>query len=160
MIKKYRNEILTYTSIALGLIFVLLYFLFIFNTKRIKEINIENYTISNYQDYVYNIKSSENNADYLSLEGYIYEKESKIEKSAIHLILYDKQEKKAYMFPTYVRNMMSDGVNKEVSWSGFKAYVEKAKIKEMDDYSIYLLVDFNDVEKLVDLKLNLKDTIE
>lgn len=160
MIKKYRNEILTYTSIALGLIFVLLYFLFLFNAKKIKEIKVENYSISDYQNYICSIKSNENNNDYISVEGYIYEKGSKIEKSAIHLVLYDVQNKKAYMFPTYVKNMMNEGIEKELSWSGYKTYIEKTKIREIGDYNIFLLVDFNDIEKLVDLKLGLKDIVK
>lgn len=159
MIEKYRKEVLIYTSTALCLIFVLLYFLFIFNTKKVTEININDYFLDNSSNYICNINKV-NGDDYISVEGFIYEDGVKIEKSSIQVVLYDKKLNKLYAFPTYVKSMENKGLDKDYAWSGYKAYIDSNRIGDENNYDVYLITNFNDNEKLVNLNENLSNIEE
>lgn len=157
-ISRNKKKIVLITTLSLILLFFFAYFIFFINIKSVNKLNVSDMEIVDSLEYICDIKTENSSDDLYILSGFIYKEEEQINLSTISLVLKFKEE--YFEFPTYVEYVDSDLINKEKhGWSGFKAFIEKEKIMDNRTYDVYLLTNFNEQEKLVNLDLKLSEII-
>ena len=156
---KNKKRIILYTTIIFIAIFLLLYLVFLKNIKEIKTIEVSNEQIIDLSNFYYDIKKNESeNDNQIIIEGFIYDKNSPIDTSAIKLLLENNNE--FYEIPTYVKYIENNMVNNiNYCWSGFVSYIDKNRINIDINYEIYILTVFNDETKIVKTNKYIKDLI-
>lgn len=156
-----KNKLLIYTIAIFFIVFIILFFIFKNNISYIKKININEFDVYSRDKFIFEIYENSIDDEIYEIKGYIYEENNEnVKISSIWLVLA-KDNSEALVIPTYVTYIEDNKINDvDYGWSGFVSYIDENKIQIDNDYKIYLLTEFNEQEKLVDLDLKLSEIIK
>lgn len=149
IIEKRKNIIIFYAiNLFVSLVFV---FVFVNNVKKVVVLDTKNYIKQDINSmYSFKIELIESN----KIKGYFYKTNEETLKAKAHLILIDENDI-YYRMPTYIT--FDEKYN---GWSGFVSIFNSNDFDlTSNNYKIALLVNIDDEEVIVNLKLETKELI-
>lgn len=148
-----KGRVILYVSVFFFVLYVIAYNVFANNIKNIKLVDISKIKTGNDN---YNIEMKYNDdANFIKINGFVAKENTNINSSSIYMVL-SSDSNEYYKIPTYVKYIEENNNVDNNGWNGFVSYIDKNDLKHSGVYSVYLLVDFNDCEELV----NAKEAIE
>ncbi len=165
--KKIIIPFISFIAICFGLFFALC----VWNSDKIKEIDVSSYTKDSSRNYSYYIDELyyEDTNIYLKnnivkMSGWFTKANEETSDVSIKVVFQNMSTGKYYLMPTLmiareeVTSFVNDGYNHQ--YSGFSMNVIYKRLDKDADYKIYILYSFNGAYYLVDMNFTLKTTGE
>ena len=167
-----KKRALLFFSVAIFVVFSLVYYVFVLNDTKIQKLEIDPITIvgkSNINQYQYEIENLEwerddtsFSKDLIKIKGWLVKKGEGTNSASIKIVFQDTVSKEYYLLPTLMEDR--DDVTEKINdgqfyrYSGFSAtvsYIDKLDNKNQD-YALFALYQLNNKTILLPLNTTLK----
>lgn len=149
-----KPKIIGVILVSIAICVSLVWGLFSFSNKHIKNIDTSKYKIFDNGSFAYqmNIDYVEISENKLKIRGWAIKQDEPIDSSDINVVLLKSNETTGLKLPTLMegRNDVTEHFSTyNFHWSGFKTNISSFKLNLDEDYQIFVLFKINDNEPIL-----------